>query len=556
MERIVECVPNFSEGRDRAVIERITAAITAVDGVMLLDVDSGRDTNRTVVTFAGEPEAVLEAAYQAIHCAAELIDMRRHHGAHARMGATDVCPFVPVAGVSMAECVDLARRLGRRVAEELAVPVYFYEEAATAVERRSLAWLRSGEYEGLAEKMRRADFLPDCGTAQFNPRAGATVIGARQFLIAWNINLNTASARLAQEIAVRLREKGGRVRNRASGEMESVAGLLPAVRAVGWYIDEYGLAQVSVNLLDYRTTPLQKMFEETERLAAEYGLRVTGSELVGLVPLAALLDCGRHFLARQGASRAVSEADLLRTAVQSLGLSDVALFEPELKIIEYRLRPPGPLVGLSLARFADELASASPAPGGGSVAALAGALSAALAAMVGNLTFGKRGFEQVSADIERLAIRAQELKEFFLDAVDRDTAAFNRVMAAMRLPKKSEAEAAHRKAEIEAANRQAAAVPLAVLERAIEAAELALAMADGGNPNSLSDAGVAGLAAETAGLGAYYNVLINLGQIEDADFRARTREQATALKEAVETAAARVRQQVLQRLGAPAEPRL
>jgi glutamate formiminotransferase/formiminotetrahydrofolate cyclodeaminase len=541
MERIVECVPNFSEGRDQAVIDRITAAIVQVDGVMLLDVDSGRDTNRTVVTFAGEPEAVLEAAYQAIRCAAELIDMRRHRGAHARMGATDVCPFVPVSGVTMAECVDLARRLGQRVAEELAVPVYLYEEAASAPERRSLAWLRSGEYEGLAEKLQRPDFLPDFGKAEFNPRAGATVIGARRFLIAWNINLNTGSARLAQEIAVRLREKGGRVRNRATGELETVAGLLPAVRAVGWYIDEYGLAQVSVNLLDYQTTPLHRVFEEAEKLAAEYGLRVTGSELVGMVPLAALVDCGRHFLARQGASRAVSETELVRMAVQSLGLGDVARFDPQRKIIEYRLRRPDPLVGLTLARFADELASGSPAPGGGSVAALAGALSASLSAMVGNLTFGRRGHEDVSAHIEILAIRAQELKQSFLEAVDRDTAAFNGVMAAIRLPKKTEAEVAHRRAQVEAANKEAAAVPLAVLERSLEAIELALEMVQNGNPNSLSDAGVACLTAETAGHGAFYNVMINLGQIEDAAFRDSVGAQAAELDARIEALAGKAK---------------
>ena len=549
MERIVECVPNFSEGRDRTVIDRITAQIERVEGVRLLDVDCGWDTNRTVATFAGEPEAVLEAAFQAIRCASELIDMARHAGAHPRMGATDVCPLVPVAGVTMAECVELARRLGKRVAEELAIPVYLYEEAATTPERRSLAWLRSGEYEGLAAKLQRPDFRPDFGEAVFNARSGATVIGARQFLIAWNINLNTASVRLAQEIATRLREKGGKVRNRATGVTETVPGLLPAVRAVGWYIDEYRLAQVSINLLDFRITPLHRVFEEAERLAADCGLRVTGSELVGLVPLAALIDCGRHFLNRQGGCRAVSESELVRVAAQSLGLSDVAAFEPQRKIIEYRLRRPAPLASLTLSRFADELASSSPAPGGGSVAALAGALSVSLSAMVGNLTFGKKGYGEVSAEIEDLAVRAQELKRFFLEAVDRDTASFNRVMAAIRLPKKTGAEVARRQGEIEAANKEAAKVPLDVLEKAVEAAELAREMTEKGNRNSLSDAGVAGLAAEMAGLGAFYNVLINLGQIDDFAFTTEMRRRAFTLQGLLETAAGGVKQMLLRQLG-------
>ena len=555
MERIVECVPNFSEGRDQSVIDRITAEIEKVEGAKLLDVDCGRDTNRTVVTFAGGPEAVLEAAFQAIRCASELIDMRRHAGAHPRMGATDVCPLVPVAGVTMAECIELARRLGQRVAEELAIPVYLYEEAAAAPERRSLAWLRSGEYEGLAAKLERPEFRPDFGEAIFNARSGATVIGARQFLIAWNINLNTTSVRLAREIATRLREKGGKVRNRATGVTETVPGLLPAVRAVGWYIDEYGLAQVSINLLDFHITPLHRVFEEAERLAADCGLRVTGSELVGLVPLAALVDCGRHFLARQGGCRAVSESELVRVAVQSLGLGDVAPFEPQHKIIEYRLRQPAPLASLTLTSFADELASGSPAPGGGSVAALAGGLSASLSAMVGNLTFGKKGYEDVSAEMEDLAVRAQELKRFFLEAVDRDTASFNQVMAAIRLPKKTGAEIAFRQGKIEAANKEAAKVPLEVLERSVEAAELAREMTGKGNHNSLSDAGVAGLAAEMAGLGAFYNVLINLCQIDDPAFTAEVRRRASGLQGLLEAAAGEVKQVLLRQLAESGEGR-
>ena len=541
MDRIVECVPNFSEGRDRTVIDRITSRIEAVAGVRLLDVDCGRDTNRTVVTFAGEPEAVLEAAFAAVSGAAELIDMRRHRGAHARLGAVDVCPFVPVAGVTMAECVELARRLGRRVAEELAIPVYLYGEAAAADERRSLAWLRAGEYEGLEQKLRRPDFRPDFGAAVFNPRSGAMVIGARGFLIAFNINLNTRNARLAQEIAVRLRHRGGRVRNRATGAMETVAGLLPAVQAVGWYIEEYGLAQVSVNLVDFHTTPLYRLFDEAERLAGESGLRVTGSELVGLVPLAAIVECGRHYLQRQGQCRGAAEAELVRVAVQSLGLNEVASFEPSQKILEYRLRPAGPLVSLPLTAFVDELASGSPAPGGGSVAALAGALAAALAAMVGNLTFGKKGYEAVWAEMEAMAIRAQELKQFFLAAVDRDTAAFNQVMAAVRLPNRSEADQAHRAGQIAAATREATLVPLAVLEKAAEAADLARQAVRTGNRNSLSDAGVAALAAALAGLGALYNIMINLKQIDDAGFNRDLLARALALSDRIEDVVGQVK---------------
>jgi len=536
MDRIVECVPNFSEGRDRAVIDRITGRIQAVEGVRLLDVDCGRATNRTVVTFAGEPEAVLEAAFAAISCAAELIDMRRHRGTHARLGAIDVCPFVPVAGVTMAECVDLARRLGRRVAEELAIPVYLYGEAAAVDERRRLAWLRAGEYEGLEQKLRRPDFRPDFGAAVFNPRSGATVIGAREFLIAFNINLNTRNARLAQEIAVRLRQRGGRVRNRVTGAMETVAGLLPAVQAVGWYIDEYGLAQVSVNLVDFHATPLYRLFDEAERLAGESGLRVTGSELVGLVPLAAIVECGRHFLQRQGECRGVAEAELVRLAVQSLGLNEVAPFDPSHKILECRLRPVGALVSLPFTRLVDELASGSPAPGGGSAAAMAGALAAALTAMVGNLTFGKKGYEAVWPEMEELAVRAQGLKQFFLAAVDRDTTAFDQVMAALRLPRKSEADKAHRTRQIAAAIREATMVPLSVLEQAAEAADLARLAVRTGNRNSLSDAGVAGLAAAMAGLGALYNVMINLGQLDDPVFAAAVRRQAVDLHDRIEAA--------------------
>ena len=541
MQKIIECVPNFSEGRDRAIIDQITGEIGGVGGVMLLDIDPGQDTNRTVVTFAGPPEAVVEAAFQAIRKAVELIDMRKHQGAHPRMGATDVCPLVPVSGVSMAECVELAKRLGKRVADELQIPVYLYEEAAVTEKRRSLAWLRSGEYEGLAEKLQRSEFRPDFGAAVFNPQSGATVIGAREFLIAYNVNLNTRNVKPAKEIAGRLREKGCSVKDLQTGEKRVVPGLLKAVRAVGWYIDEYTMAQISINLLNYRTTPLSQVFEEAERLAAEYGLRVTGSELVGLIPLEAMLACGRHFLQKQGMSCGVSETELVRVAAQSLGLSEIAAFEPEHKIVEYRFREAGQLASMSLRDFVDELASDSPAPGGGSIAALAGALSAALSAMVANLTFGKKGYEEVWREMELLAVRAQELKQFFIAAIDQDTAAFNEVMAAIRLPKKTEAEKAHREEQMMAANKLATMVPFSVLEKSLEVAELALQASEKGNRNSLSDAGVAGLTAAVASLGALYNVLINLKQISDPVFSADMQSRALALNDQVETVVEQVK---------------
>ncbi len=464
------------------------------------------------------------------------------------MGAIDVCPLVPVSGVTMAECVELARTLGKRVAEELQIPVYLYEEAASSEERRSLAWLRKGEYEGLPEKLRRAQFQPDFGAAVFNARSGATVIGAREFLIAYNINLNSRNVRLAKEIAGRLREKGHSVKNLQTGEIETIPGRLKGVRAVGWYIDEYTMAQVSINLLNYRLTPLHQVFEETERLAREYGLRVTGSELVGLIPLAAMLDCGRHFLKKQGMSAGVGEVELVRVAVQSLGLCEIAAFEPEHKIVEYQLHQVGQLASMSLVRFVDELASDSPAPGGGSIAALSGALSAALSAMVANLSFGKKGYEKTWQEMEALAIQAQELKQFFIAAIDQDTAAFNEVMAAVRLPKKTDMEKSHREERLQTANKQATMVPFSVLEKSLEAAGLALLATEKGNRNSLSDAGVAGLTAAVASLGALYNVLINIKQIPDPEFCGDMRGRALALNDRVEATVARIKVKLINEL--------
>jgi len=557
--RLVECVPNFSEGRDRDKIRAITGEIEAVPGVKLLDVDPGASTNRTVVTFVGEPEAVQEAAFRAIAKAAEVLDMRSHKGAHSRMGATDVCPFVPVAGVTMDDCVRMAAELGRRVADELGIPVYLYEAAARKPGRRNLAAVRAGEYEGLPEKLRDPEWAPDFGPAVFNPKSGATIIGAREFLIAYNFNLNTRDRKLAHEIALSLRESGrakrdkdGNIVKDARGNTVKVPGRFREVKSVGWYVEDYGVAQVSVNFTNYRTTPIHVVFDEAVRLAAKLGLRVTGSELVGLIPKEALLMAGRHYLEKQGKSPGVPDDELIRMAVRSLGLADVAPFDPEKKIIEYQVRQPGPaLVNMTLRGFADELSMDSPAPGGGSVAALCGALSAALAAMVANLTVGKKGYEGVHNDMVATAVRGQALKDQLLDAVDRDTRAFNKVMEAFRLPKTTPEQAAEKDRAVEDANKEATLVPLEVLEKAVEAAGLARTAAAVGNRNSVSDAGVAGLAAEAAGEGAYYNVLINLAGIKDRKFSEQVRRRAVARRKALDKTGRAVRAIMAKALAAP-----
>jgi glutamate formiminotransferase/formiminotetrahydrofolate cyclodeaminase len=557
--KLVECVPNFSEGRDLDKVRAITREIEAVPGVKLLDVDPGASTNRTVVTFIGEPEAVKEAAFRAIAKAAEVIDMRGHKGAHSRMGATDVCPFVPVSGVAMEDCVRLAAELGKRVADELGIPVYLYEAAARKPERRNLATVRAGEYEGLPEKLKDPKWAPDFGKALFNPKSGATIIGAREFLIAYNFNLNTRDRKLAHEIALSLRESGrakrdkdGNIVKDARGNTVKVPGRFKEVKSVGWYVEDYGVAQISVNFTNYKTTPIHVVFDEAVRLAAKLGLRVTGSELVGLIPKEALLMAGRYYLEKQGKSPGVPEDELIRMAVRSLGLGDVAPFDPEKKIIECQVREPGAgLVGMTLRGFADELSMDSPAPGGGSVAALCGALAAALAAMVANLTVGKKGYEAVRDDMIATAVRGQALKDRLLEAVDRDTKAFNKVMEAFRLPKTTPEQAAEKDRAVEDANKEATLVPLEVLEKAVEAAGLARTAAAEGNKNSVSDAGVAGLAAEAAGEGAYYNVLINLAGIKDKAFSDRVRRRAVAQRKALDKNAKGVRAILAKALAAP-----
>ena len=536
--KLVECVPNFSEGRDKDKIQAIAREIESTPGVKLLDVDPGESTNRTVVTFIGAPEAVGEAAFRAIKKAAEVIDMRRHKGAHSRIGATDVCPFVPVSGVTMADCVSLARDLGRRVADELGIPVYFYEEAATSPDRRNLAAIRSGEYEGLADKMKDPEWTPDCGGAGFNARSGATVIGAREFLIAYNINLNTRDRKLAGEIALNIRESG-RVQRDADGEIVRDAagnsikfpGKFEHVKAVGWYIEDYGIAQISINFTNYKITPIQAVFDEVVLQALRLGLRVTGSELVGLIPKEALLSAGRHYLENQGKSPGVPDDELVRTAVLSLGLNDVVPFDPKKKIIEHQFEDRANLlVGKSLRAFADELSMDSPAPGGGSVAALCGALSAGLSSMVANLTVGKKGYEKAFTEMKKTAVRAQRLKDEYLGQVDRDADAFNRVMDAVRLPKTTEDQKKERDAMVESATKEATLVPFQVLEKSIDLLKLAKKTAQKGNRNSMSDAGVAALAAKTAAEGAYYNVRINLPGIQDKGFRTGTKRKAAALR--------------------------
>jgi glutamate formiminotransferase/formiminotetrahydrofolate cyclodeaminase len=527
--KLVECVPNFSEGRNHSIIDSITATIAGTDGAHLLDVDPGRDTNRTVVTFVAEYDRAVEAAFRAIKRASELIDMSKHTGAHARMGATDVCPFVPVSGVTMEECVELAKRLGKRVGEELRIPVYLYEYAATAEDRRNLASVRSGEYEALPDKLKDPHWKPDFGPAEFNERSGATAIGARKFLIAYNVNLNTRDAKIANDIALTIREAGrnkrddrGKFVRDEHGVPVKQPGTLSACKAVGWYIDEYKRAQISINLTDFDVTPPHFAFDECVRQAEERGVRVTGSELVGLIPLAAMLQAGRHYLNRAGVSTGVPESDVIETAIQSLGLRDVSPFDAREKVIEYRVARPTPLADLTVKSFVDLTSTDAPAPGGGSVAALMAAMSGALAAMVANLTIGKRGYKKVWEEMKEVAPQAQDLKAAFLKAVDDDTFAFDAVMNAMKLPRGSEEERRKREVAIEEATRGAVEVPFGVLRASRDALPLVEAVAVRGNTNSLSDAGVAALALRAAAGGALLNVLINLPGISDREYVDRT----------------------------------
>ncbi len=540
--KIVECVPNISEGRRPEVYNEVAEAAASVAGVKLLDVDPGFETNRTVITFVGEPEAVLEASFQLVVVARRLIDMRNHHGAHGRMGAVDVCPFVPVADVTMDDCVELANRLGKRVGEELSLPVYLYEFAATRPERQSLAAIRKGEYEALPEKLKDPGFTPDYGPSEFVPEFGAMVTGARKFLVAYNVNLNVNDKRWANRVAFDVRETGRTV-TAPDGREVVQPGMLKAVRGVGWYIPEYGCAQVSMNLIDLDVTPVHVAFDACEESARERGMRATGSELVGLIPKSAILAAGRHYLSRMGRSRGVPEADLVHTAAQSLGLNEVSDFNPKEKIIEDILAPVRPLASMNLQEFSDETSRDSAAPGGGSVAALAGALGAALAAMVANLPHPKSEYEAVRDRLEGTAVRAQEIKQQLLDAIDADTWAFQALMDASR------SKGPGRVAAVREATLGAARVPLAVVEACPEIVELCARAREMGLEASASDAGVGAAMARAAALGAAMNVRINLQRMDDDAEAAELLARADAALRTTEALASEVEAGVWASLG-------
>ncbi|MGH8094463.1 MAG: glutamate formimidoyltransferase [Chthoniobacterales bacterium] len=541
MQKLIECVPNFSEGRDLNVIKQITAAIEAVDGVSLLDVDPGASTNRTVVTFVASPEAAVEAAFRGIQKAAELIDMRKQKGAHPRMGATDVCPFIPVSDVSWEEAIACAKSLGKRVGEELKIPVYLYEKAASDPSRSNLSSIRAGEYEGFFEKIKQPVWKPDFGPAVFNERSGATVIGARDFLVAYNVNLNTKSVRRANSIAFDVRENGrvktedgtptGRKVVDKNGEPVRVPGMLKHVKAIGWYVEEYGIAQVSMNLTNIAETPLHTAFDACSEAAAQRGLRATGSEVVGMLPKKCLLEAGRYFLRKQQGSEGASEEELIDLAIRSMGFSELKRFDPKEKVIEYRIEKVAAksLVKMNLRQFCNETLNDSPAPGGGSVAALMGALGASLGGMVANLSAGKRGWEDQIAFFSEWAVQGQQLKDELLFLVDEDTAAFNKVMAAFGLPKDSAEEKAARTKAIQSANQYAAEIPLRVMETANRSYDLLKEMAEKGNPASISDVGVGLLATRACIEGAALNVRINLSGLKDEKVKAILLEKVSRL---------------------------
>jgi len=522
------------------IIKQITDVIESVEGVKLLDVDPGKDTNRTVVTFVGSPEGVAEAAFLCVKKAAELIDMSKHHGAHPRMGATDVCPFIPVSGISMEETVEVAHSVARRIGNELNIPVYCYENAASTPERKNLAACRSGEYEGLRKKLADPQWKPDFGPAEFNEKAGATAVGARDFLVAFNVNLNTTSTRRANAIAYDVREKGrparegnqvtGKILKDDKGEKIMIPGSLKSVKAIGWYIEEYGIAQISMNLTNISVTPVHIAFDEVCRKADARGIRVTGSELVGLIPLKSLIDAGKYYLARQQRSSGVSDEELIRIAILSMGLSDIHPFNPQEKIIEYVMADKNEkkLTDLTLKAFMNETAADSPAPGGGSVSAYIGALGVSLGTMVANLSGHKRGWDDRWKEFSDWAEKGKTIQNALLQLVDEDTKAFNRIIEAFALPKKSEEEKKLREIAVQEATKNATLVPLKVMETAFSAFDLISEMVEKGNPNSISDAGVGALAVRTCIRGAFLNVRINANGLADrecaADLIARGKE--------------------------------
>lgn len=531
MKKIIECVPNFSEGRDMTIIKAITDEIEKDPEVKLLDVDPGEATNRTVVTFVGEPQPVIDAAFRAVRKAAELIDMRKHHGAHPRMGATDVLPLIPVSGVTLEECAELARKLAQKISEELRIPTYCYEAAAFTPERKNLAVCREGEYEGLPERMSKEGKSPDFGDRKFDDeiaRTGVTAVGARDFLIAVNFNLNTTSTRRANAIAFDVREKGrpkregGKVTGKPvkdeNGNTVMIPGTLKGTKAIGWYIDEYGIAQVSMNITDMAATSLHEAFDEVSRAAAARGLRVTGTEIVGLLPKSAIINAGKHYLKLQQRSLGISEKEIIKIAVKSMGLDDLKEFKPEEKIIEYMIeadKSEKRLIDLTCEELADETASESPAPGGGSISAYMGVLGASLGTMVANLSAHKAGWDDRWEDFSEQAQRGRDIMNRLLALVDEDTAAFNRIMGVFTMPKKTEEEKAKREAALEEATLYATEVPLRTMKTSYEAFDLLLLMAEKGNPASVSDAGVGALACRSAVLGAYLNVKINAASLKD-----------------------------------------
>ncbi len=549
MTQLIECVPNFSEGNDLSVIRQITDEIETVEGIRLLDVDPGQATNRTVVTFVGSPREVVEAAVRGLQRATELIDMRDHHGEHPRFGATDVCPMVPVSGISMEETVRHARELARRLGEEIGLTVYCYESAAFSDDRRNLAAVRAGEYEGLKEKLSRPGWKPDFGPAEFNPRSGATAVGARGFLVAYNVNLNTTSTRRANAIAFDVREKGrikregnpltGKIVREEDGTPVSIPGTLKCVKGIGWFIEEYGVAQISMNLTNISVTPVHVAFDEVCRKARARGVRVTGSEIVGLIPLKAVLDAGRHYLRKQPRSLGIPDREIIKIACKSLGLDDLEPFKPEEKIIEYVLadQPGGELVQMPVRTFVEETASESPAPGGGSIAASMGAMGAALATMVANLSSHKPGWDERWEEFSDWAVKGRQLYDELLRLVDEDTRAFNGIIDAYRLPQGTETEKQDRDSAVQAATLRAIEVPFQVMEQALASMRVIRVMAQIGNPNSVSDAAVGALCARSAVVGAFLNVKINSGDLSDQkvveDFLTRGREmehQAVALE--------------------------
>jgi glutamate formiminotransferase/formiminotetrahydrofolate cyclodeaminase len=530
--QLIECVPNFSEGNDLSIIRQITDEIEKVEGVKLLNVDPGKATNRTVVTFVGNPEAVIEAAFWAIKKAAELIDMSKHKGEHPRMGATDVCPLIPIAGISMEETAEYAKKLAARVGSEIGIAVYLYEAAQPNAARNNLSVIRAGEYEGFFKKIKLPEWKPDFGPAEHSAKSGSTVIGARDFLVAYNINLNTTSTRRANAIAFDVREAGrvkregnpvtGKIVTDEAGKPVNIPGTLKSVKAIGWFIEEYGVAQISMNLTNINITPVHIAFDEVCKKANERGIRVTGSELVGLIPLKAMLDAGKYFLQKQQRSLGVSEKELIKIAVKSMGLDELAPFNPEERIIEYLLKnkSDAKLVSMNLVDFANETASESPAPGGGSISAYMAALGVSLATMVANLSAHKPGWDERWEEFSNWAVKGEALKNDLLKLVDEDTAAFNKIMAAFSLPKGTEEEKKSRTQAIQDATKYAIEVPFKVMELSFAAMEICKAMCADGNPNSVTDAGVGALCARSAVMGAFLNVRINASGLSDKAYTA------------------------------------